>query len=224
LEENEFARDPLLSRIVSPEWAALLVVDVQNDFCHQDGLFGKLGLEMSGVQAAARRIAALLPAARRAGVPVIFVTMEHDPLTNSPAWAHRYPMPRTDACVAGTWGAALYEVAPAPGEPVVVKHRYSPFVGSNIEYILRARQRMSLLVTGVATNICVESVLRDGFMRDYHVVLVEDCAGAYSERAHQSTVENTRTFLGRVLQSGTLLEAWGARATRPPTGPLQEKP
>lgn len=219
---NEFATDPFLARILSPDWAALLVVDVQNDFCHKDGLFGKLGLDMSGVQAAARRIAALLPAARRAGVPVIFVTMEHEPLTNSSAWVHRYPVPRADACVAGTWGAALYEVTPAPGEPVVVKHRYSPFVGSNIEYMLRARQRMSLLVTGVATNICVESVLRDGFMRDYHVVLVEDCAGAYSERAHQSTVENTRAFLGRVLQSETLLQAWGELIARPE--PSQPKP
>jgi ureidoacrylate peracid hydrolase len=222
LAANEFATDPFLARILSPDWAALLVVDVQNDFCHKDGLFGKLGLDMSGVQAAARRIAALLPAARRAGVPVIFVTMEHEPLTNSSAWVHRYPVPRADACVAGTWGAALYEVTPAPGEPVVAKHRYSPFVGSNIEYMLRARQRMSLLVTGVATNICVESVLRDGFMRDYHVVLVEDCAGAYSERAHQSTVENTRAFLGRVLQSETLLQAWGELTAR--LEPSQPKP
>jgi ureidoacrylate peracid hydrolase len=222
LAANEFATDPLLARILSPDWAALLVVDVQNDFCHKDGLFGKLGLDMSSVQAAARRIAALLPAARRAGVPVIFVTMEHDPLTNSSAWIHRYPVPRADACVAGTWGAAFYEVTPGPGEPVVVKHRYSPFVGSNIEYMLRARQRMSLLVTGVATNICVESVLRDGFMRDYHVVLVEDCAAAYSERAHQSTVENTRAFLGRVLRSETLLQAWGERTAR--SEPSQPKP
>ena len=96
----------------------------------------------------------------------------------------------------------------AKGEPVVKKHRYSPFVGTNIDYLLRARERKSLLVTGVATNICVESVLRDGFMRDYHVVLVEDCAGAYSERAHQSTVENVKAFLGRVVDSGTLLRHW----------------
>jgi ureidoacrylate peracid hydrolase len=110
--------------------------------------------------------------------------------------------------VAGSWGAELYRVRPEPGEPVVVKHRYSPFVGANIEYLLRASERRSLLVTGVATNICVESVLRDGFMRDYHVALVEDCAGAYSEQAHRSTVENTRAFLGRVIDSETLQGLW----------------
>ena len=210
MAESDTPADPFLGKIISPDWAALLVVDVQNDFCHQDGLFGKLGADLKSVQAAARRIAALLPVAREAGVSVIFVTMEHDARTNSEAWTHRYAAPRADACMAGTWGAALYEVAPAPGEPVVVKHRYSPFVGSNIDYLLRARQRKSLLVTGVATNICVESVLRDGFMRDYHVVLVEDCAGAYSERAHQSTVDNTRAFLGRVVPSETLLRHWAS--------------
>lgn len=202
--------DPYLGKIVSPEWAALLVVDVQNDFCHRDGLFGKLGADMTGVQGAARRIARLLPAARTAGVPIIFVKMEHDPLTNSPAWVHRYPAPRADACVAGTWGAELYEVTPADGEPVVVKNRYSPFVGSNIDYLLRARDRRSLLVTGVATNICVESVLRDGFMRDYHVVLIEDCAGAYTDNAHRSTVDNTRAFLGRVILSDDVKQLWRA--------------
>ena len=204
-------QDPYLRDIVSPQWAALIVVDVQNDFCHDNGLFGKLGADLRGVQSAARRIDELLPSARRAGVPVIFVTMEHDPLTNSPAWRHRYPATRADACVAGSWGAELYRVRTAPGEPVVVKHRYSPFVGANIEYLLRASERRSLLVAGVATNICVESVLRDGFMRDYHVALVEDCAGAYSEPAHRSAVENTRAFLGRVVDSETLYSLWPQR-------------
>jgi ureidoacrylate peracid hydrolase len=204
------AIDPHLSQILSPQCAALLVVDVQNDFCHRDGLFGKLGMDMTYVQRAAEQIAALLPVARAAGVPVIFVNMEHSRETNSRAWLNRYPTTRADACVAGTWGAELYEVQPAADEPVVVKHRYSPFVGSNIEYLLRARDRRSLIVTGVATNICVEAVMRDGFARDYDVVLVEDCAGAYSERAHQSTVENTRAFLGRVVHSGELREHWAA--------------
>lgn len=198
----------MLASIVSPAWAALLVVDVQNDFCHRDGLFGKLGADLGAVHQAVRRIAALLPDARRAGVPVLFITMEHDASTNSAAWVHRYATPRADACVAGSWGAELFELQPEPGEPVVVKHRYSPFVGSNLEYLLRARERRSLLVTGVATNICVEQVLRDGFMRDYHVVLVEDCAGAYTAQAHSSTVANTQAFLGRVIDSDRLRSYW----------------
>jgi ureidoacrylate peracid hydrolase len=202
--------DPYLAAILSPQQAALLVVDVQNDFCHEHGLFGKLGMEMKNVQAAARRINALLLVARRSEVPIIFIAMEHDASTNSRAWINRNPTPRADACIAGTWGAEFYIVAPAAGEPVVVKHRYSPFVGTNIEYLLRAKERKSLIVTGVATNICVEAILRDAFIRDYDVVLVEDCAAAYSQRAHQSTVDNTCAFLGRVITCKTLMEHWSS--------------
>ena len=212
--------DPYLSGILSPQRSALLVVDVQNDFCHEDGLFGKLGMDMGGVQSAVRRINALLPVARRSGVPIIFIVMEHDVSTNSRAWINRYPTPRADACVAGTWGAEFYNVAPATGEPVVVKHRYSPFVGTNIEYLLRAKDRKSLIVTGVATNICVEAVLRDAFVRDYDVVLVEDCAAAYSEREHQSSIDNTRAFLGRVITSKALTEHWSPNAAHRVEFPL----
>lgn len=208
MKQSAALSDPHLARILSPQHAALLVVDVQNDFCHPDGLFGKLGMDLSGVQTAVKHLETLLPVARMRRVPVIFVVMEHDLTTNSTAWVYRYASPRADACVTGTWGADLYELRPEEGEPIVVKNRYSPFVGTNIEYLLRATERRSLIVTGVATNICVEAVLRDGFIRDYDVVLVEDCAGAYSERAHQSTIENTRSFLGRVLGSEMLKAHW----------------
>jgi ureidoacrylate peracid hydrolase len=154
------------------------------------------------------RIASLLTAARKAQVPIIFVMMTHDASTSSEAWTHRFPTPREDACVDGTWGAELFELRPEPGEPIIVKHRYSPFVGTNIEYLLRAKGRRSLLVAGVTTNVCVESVLRDGFMRDYHVVLIEDCAAAYTAEAHRTTVDNVRNFLGRVVDSDCVRTHW----------------
>ncbi len=169
-------------------------------------------MDLAAMQEAARRIAELLPAARKAGVPVIFVMMTHDESTNSEAWTERSATHREDACVAGTWGAELYEVRPEPGEPIVTKHRYSPFVGTNIEYLLRAAGRRSLLVTGVATNVCVEAVLRDGFARDYHVVLIEDCAGAFTAEAHRTTVDNVRSFLGRVVDSDRLRAHWQGAA------------
>ena len=103
------------------------------------------------------------------------------------------------------------------GEPIVIKHRYSPFVGTNIEYLLRATGRRSLLVTGVVTNVCGEAVLRDGFAHDYHVVLIEDCAAAYSAEAHRATVDNVRDFLGRVVESGRVRACWqGAASAGPP--------
>jgi ureidoacrylate peracid hydrolase len=84
--------DRHLTRILSPWQAALLVVDVQNDFCHQEGLFGKYRMDMTGVQTAAKQIAALLPVARQSSVPIIFIVMEHDAGTNSPVWVIDIPL------------------------------------------------------------------------------------------------------------------------------------
>jgi ureidoacrylate peracid hydrolase len=204
--------DRLLDQILSADWAALLVVDVQNDFCHPDGLFGRAGFDLSGVHSAVDRLEQLIADARDAGVPVIFIRIVHDIATNSDAWIHRNAQHRADACVAGTWGAEFYRLQPMPDDVVITKRRYSPFVGTDLEYVLRAAGRRSLLVTGVATNICVEQTLRDGFMQDYHVVLVEDCAGAYHPNAHSSTVENVKAFLGRVVDLATVRHCWRQRS------------
>jgi ureidoacrylate peracid hydrolase len=200
--------DRLLDQILSADWAALLVVDVQNDFCHPDGLFGRRSSDLSAVHSAVDRLQWLLPRAREAGVPVIFIKLVHDAMTNSDAWVGRTDQRRADACMDGTWGAELYRLQPMVGDAVVIKRRYSPFVGTDLEYVLRAAGRRSLIVTGVATNICVEQTLRDGFMHDYHVVLVEDCAGAYTDEAQASTINNVKNFLGRVVDAGALQSCW----------------
>jgi ureidoacrylate peracid hydrolase len=198
----------MLEQIAKPDISALLVVDVQNDFCHQDGLFGKLGIDMAAAQRAVSRLEMLIDHARKAGVPVIFVRLEHDEHTNSDVWLDRNDVRRLDACIKETWGAEFYRIAPEADDAVVIKRRYSPFQGTDLEYILNAKARRTLLVAGVATNICVEQTLRDGFMRDYNVVLVEDCAGAYSAEAHASTVSNVRSFLGRVTTSEEIISMW----------------
>jgi ureidoacrylate peracid hydrolase len=200
--------DRLLDQILSADWAALLVVDVQNDFCHPDGLFGRRGFDLSAVHRAIDRLERVLPRAREVGVPIVFIQLIHDAVTNSDAWRGRNEHPQADACVVGTWGAELYRLKPTSSDAIVAKRRYSPFVGTDLEYVLRAARRRSLLVTGVATNICVEQTLRDGFMRDYHVALIEDCAGAYSSKSHSSTIENVKSFLGRVVDAETVLNCW----------------
>ena len=157
--------DPMIPKILSPEWAAVLVVDVQNDFCHELGAAARLGFDMRSIQASVRALVRFLGEARRAGVPVIFIATNHGEWTNSQVWLTRGPRSGGEICAVGSWGAEFYQVAPAPGEPVVVKHRYSGFVGTDLEVILRARERRSVLATGVTTNVCVESTARDACMR-----------------------------------------------------------
>jgi ureidoacrylate peracid hydrolase len=194
--------------VIAPGEAIFLVIDVQNDYCHADGVFGRAGKDLTAIQAAVERIEGLVAAARRAGVPLIWVRTEHDRWTDSPAWLSREVRAAGTICAPGSWGAEFYRVQPAPGECVVVKHRYSAFVGSRLPVVLRGLGRRTLVLTGVTTNVCVESTARDAFMRDWPVALVEDCAAALTKGEHEAAVHNVRTYFGRVLDAATLESGW----------------
>ena len=193
---------------MKPQECALVVVDVQNDYCDDQGTFGKLGAQLGAVQAAAERIVHLVEVARRAGVPVVWVKTHHDRSTNSPTWLARRTRKGLEICATGSWGAEFFRVKPAGDESVVVKHRYSAFFGTKLEVVLRVLARPTLLFCGVTTNVCVESTLRDAFMRDYAAVLVEDCAAAFTKPEHDGAVHNVRTYFGRVTDSVTIEERW----------------
>ena len=81
----------MLPKILSPEWAAVLVVDVQNDFCHESGAIGRLGFDMGSIQSSVHALSQFLTMARQAKMPVIFVATQHSEWTNSQAWLTRGP-------------------------------------------------------------------------------------------------------------------------------------
>lgn len=205
---EQAAADPMLPRILSPQWAAVLVVDVQNDFCHERGAMSRLGFDMRPIQSSVRTLAQFVESARLSAVPVIFVATQHSKITNSQSWLARGPRRGGEICAVGSWGAEFYRVAPAPGEPVVIKHRYSGFVGTDLDLVLHARERRSVLVTGVSTNVCVESTVRDACMRDYYAVLVNDCCGALTRAEHEATLHNVTSYFGRVLDSDAIIKHW----------------
>ncbi len=193
---------------LAPSQSVLVVVDVQNDYCHDEGVFGRAGTRMDEIQAAVDRLVAFIGAARRAEVPIVFVRTQHDRWTNSPMWLSRGVRTVGEICATGSWGAELFRVQPAPEDAVVVKHRYSAFVGTRLPVVLRTLARPTFVVAGVTTNVCVESTARDACMRDYHVVLVEDCAAALSTPEHDAAVHNIRTYFGRALASAEIASGW----------------
>ena len=195
--------------------SVLLVVDVQNDFCHPAGLFAKAGLELTGIQASVEKLLPLIDVARSSGLPVIFVKTFHDAWNNSPGFVERHmrKAARAEICATGTWGAGYYRVEPTKDDCEVVKHRYSAFVGTTLEVILRSLARQTIVVTGVTTNVCVESTVRDAYMRDYRPVLVEDCTGAPTRQEHESAVHNVRTYFGSVTDSASLMHLWYQQLT-----------
>jgi ureidoacrylate peracid hydrolase len=199
-----------LSEQVDPKVAALLVIDMQNDFCHPQGISGKRGRQLTMSIEMAPRLEAFIKQCRHADMPVIFVKTIHYPWTDSPSWVRRLDKDSGDSvCRPGTWGAEFYAgIQPEEGEIVITKHRYSAFLGTNLDLILRSSGIRSLLISGVGTNVCVESTLRDGYMRDYYIVLLEDCVGATNQELHQATLRNVTLHFGTVSNSNEVLKLW----------------
>lgn len=200
---------------------ALIVIDMQNDFCARGGLVDKGGRDVSDAQAMAARLPALINCARKAGVLIVFVRSVYSTEDNcylSDVWLEQAARKQgggyttTPVCADGSWGGDYYgDVRPQNGEIVVTKHRYNAFHHTDLDTVLRANGVRTIVVTGVSTNVCVESTARDGFMRDYYVVLVADGTAAYSREEHDMTLRNIDRFFGEVVTIDGLRAIWDGR-------------
>jgi ureidoacrylate peracid hydrolase len=187
---------------------ALLVVDVQNDFCHNQGVFSKYkSVTLDHVERAISNLSTLIEKCRNFDLPIIFIRTIHSTWTDSPSWLKRMEGAgeKMQICRPDSWGSNFFNVAPTEGDCIVTKHRYSAFIGTDLDLILKSQGVEFILVTGVATNVCVESTARDGYHRDYNVILVEDCCGAYDKAEHNATLNNIGKFFGTVATSEAFL-------------------
>jgi ureidoacrylate peracid hydrolase len=203
-----------LEEKVDPSRSCLLVIDMQNDFCSPDGYWGQVGNDRSELVAMMPRLHALISSARAAGTLVIFVKAIYDNHYLSAPWLERNVRRKLEfsRCQAGTWGADFFEVKPEPNDLVVVKHRYSAFIGTELDVILNAHGIETIVLAGVATNICVESTARDGFMLDYYVVVVDDCTAAKTVAAHEASLASINDGFGVVSTGEGVMEAWARAA------------
>lgn len=199
-----------LNEKLAPEHTALLVVDVQQDFCAADGAFGQLGRDLTAIGTMVPTLQSLLASARQAGVTVIFLRFAQTAATESEVYREQRDRGRAGFryCLEGTPGVEFYQVAPQPGEAVVTKHRYSGFVNTDLELILRSTGIRTLVMTGVATNGCVDATGRDGFMHDYYIVFTTDSTATYWPEQHAATLQTVRDSYGVVASSAELAGIW----------------
>jgi ureidoacrylate peracid hydrolase len=192
---------------LDPEKAAIVVIDVQNDFCHNGGYQALLGRDVGRVQSVVGRIDELTQQARELGVPVVFMQNLHDPETDTEEWRARHLEPRdSQSCRTGTWGAEIFSLVPQVQDYVLPKSRYSAFTNTGLKALLRSLNRTSLFFCGTATSICVETSLRDATCLDFLATLVEDCCGDYSEIAHNNAVRSVARGFGAVTESKRVIE------------------
>ena len=213
-----------LTEKVDPLYCALLVIDVQNDFAAEGGFFDKVGGDLSAIQK--ERVPALLKLiteARRTGVRVIFVQAIYDPENLSAPMRERNARLKMEQprCLTGSWGAEFYRVRPEPREHVVIKHRYSAMVNTELPNLLKQNSIRSLLLTGIATDTCVESAGRDAYFIDYYVTIVEDCCGAASEEDHRMALKRFNRDYGEVVTSGEVMDVWRSHEVRRSSSPVE---
>jgi nicotinamidase-related amidase len=204
---------------IHPRRTALCVIDVQVDFGSRDGLYGRAGLDLSRVDPAVDRILELHEAARRAGIFTVFVRLETGPDTDSLAAAERRDRMGMAAnarpCAAGTPGADYYRVAPRAGDAEIVKHRYSSFVNTNMEFVLKARHGIdTLVICGLTTECCVDTAVRDAFVRDYHVFLPLDACASYRRDMHDVCGDVFKQYFAIVAPAQAIVQAWNATPGR----------
>lgn len=199
-----------LEERLRPDRAALIVVDMQNDFCDPTGLVHQVyRFDVSAGAALLPTLCRLIDAARAARVPVIFTRMVNDAGTESPAFrGRRLVAGGTAVCRSGSWGAELWQLRLEASDLVIDKHRHSAFHGTDLDLRLRSLGKESVVLTGVNTNVCVEATARDACALDYWPIVVSDATGAYTPEEHRAGLHNVDTYFGVVVVAAEVLEAW----------------
>lgn len=211
-----------LEEIIDPRHTALLVLDVQNDFCAEGGLMHRLGKDLSMMKGMVDNVRRTLEAARAAGVLPIYIQNSWLPehRAASGAWLRftvvRYGMdPRQGCTVDGTGGPrSCPKWLRAPATWWSRRWRSSSIVGTNLDMVLRCNGIQTVVLTGDVTQGCVESTARDAAFCDYYVVVLEDCVATYDRELHEASLKVLRTRVD-VARAEEVLALWArARAGR----------
>jgi nicotinamidase-related amidase len=200
---------------IAPQHTALLIIDMQKDFCVDGmGASRRPGRDLSRTQAIIPNLVKLRRAARNAGVLVVhigFSTLPHH-LSDGAAWLsqrRRSTYASDSFALEGSEGAQFIpELSPAEGEVTVHKHRYSGFKGTDLDIVLRAKEIRTCVVTGVSTNVCVESTFRDAFEHGYYIVVPSDGTASWSKELGESTLQNVTHRFGLVAAVDEIIDTW----------------
>lgn len=189
---------------------ALVLVDLQNDFLHPDGAYGRAGQSAPAIAALPQRLAPLAEAMRRAGGWIVsthftLIPGKHGEPLIAPQLRKLRPFLAKGDFVPGSFGHDLVD-ALKPADLTIEKVAYSAFYMSRMEFVLRRAGIETLIFSGIVTNGGVASTLRDAHLRDFHPILLRDGCAAFSEPVHDVTIASLAT-IAEVTDCASLLSA-----------------
>jgi nicotinamidase-related amidase len=185
---------------LDPDSTAVVVVDMQNGFCHPDG-----SLYAPGSEAAVDSCASLVDRAHDAGVPVVFTRDVHPPEQFEDAHYYDEFDRWGEHVLEGSWEAELVgELDPAEEDLVVVKHTYDAFHRTQLEGWLESHGIDDLVICGTLANVCVLHTASSAGLRDYRPILVEDAIGAIEDDHREYALDHAEFLFGEVTDSDTI--------------------
>lgn len=206
---------------------ALLIVDMQNDFCTEGGWLHSRGIDISPNRKPIIPLQQTIAASRAANIPVVWVNWgvrkdllniapslqhAHNPRGNETSLGQPVPGTRSEVIAVGSWGAQVVdEINPGSDDHQITKHRFSAFWDCETDAVLRNLGVTTLLIAGVNLDQCVMTTLEDATFLGYDVILLEDCSATTSPHfCTQSVLYNIKLLFGFVAGSATLLQALAA--------------
>ena len=182
-----------LEEMIALDCTAVVSVDLQNDFCHPDGHFGRHGKDLSLTLERLPTMVSFVQQSQRLGLPVIFIRQVTLPNghSDSPAWLRFKTRDGKDPdyTLPGTFGWDFVEgLEPGAKDSIVEKTRPDAFLNTCLERVLRGRSIETLVILGVNTEGCVESTVRSASYLDYYTVVVEDALGSPNRDRHHASL------------------------------------
>ena len=194
-------RDPfaVASWSLIPGRTVLVNIDLQNDFLHPDGWYGKSGIDISHMQRVVEPAKELVAGCRRAGVPIVWTRHGTHGIEDGGPFMELRPALRQGGLRVETWGyEILAELEPDAGDWFVEKNRLSAFFQTNLELVLRGLGAETVLLAGVLTNQCVGATCKDALFRDFKPIVVEEATGTTLPHLHEPAIEMMRVGWGQV--------------------------